>query len=69
MHLNLRRKGPGEKLYKKRMLTKTCPYYSDIKNNAGSSRRGAAETHPTRNREVAGSIPGLAPWVKDLALP
>ena len=24
--------------------------------------------HPTRNREVVGSIPGLARWVKDLAL-
>ena len=34
-----------------------------------SSCCGAAETNPTRNHEVVGSIPGLAPSVKDPALP
>ena len=33
-----------------------------------SSYHGAAEKNPTRNHEVPGSIPGLAQWVKDLAL-
>ena len=33
-----------------------------------SSRSGAVETNPTRNHKVEGLIPGLAQWVKDLAL-
>ena len=34
-----------------------------------SSRRGAAETNPTRNHEDVGLTPGLDKWVKDLAFP
>ena len=37
-------------------------------NIAGSSHHGTVETNPTRNLEVAGLIPGLSQWIKDLAL-
>jgi len=45
-----------------------CGQVKKTRRKCGSSRRGAAETSPDRNHELAGSIPGLALWVKDLAL-
>ena len=48
--------------------------WTDILWNIKKSIRGVPVvaqwlTNPTRNHEVAGSIPGLARWVMDLALP
>ena len=40
-----------------------------LKCNEISSSPRAVEMNPTRNHEVAGLIPGLTQWIKDLALP
>ena len=40
-----------------------------IRNNFRSSHSGLAVMNPTSIHDDAGSIPGLAKWVKDLALP
>ena len=63
------------------VLMETCFLFSDLVSSVAvnrgvqvsfqntdfrSSHCGAAEMNPTRNREVAGLIPGLVQWVKDL---
>ena len=47
----------------------THSIFNKVNNIVGSSHVAQQLTNPTRNHEVSGSVPGLAQWVKDPAMP
>ena len=51
------------------MESKNSMFLSNNQNHTGSSQCGIAVMNQTDSHEDAGSIPGPAQWVKDLALP
>ena len=60
---------PLEKLTSLRKNFSKSKMVTRYKKNYGVPIMAQWLTNPTRNHELAGSIPGLAPWVKDPALP
>ena len=66
VNLKGRSQQPISPYWSKDALNTLEHYY---KKQGGSSPHGSVEMNQTRNHEVSGSIPGLAQWVKDPALP
>ena len=53
----------------KQIIVVQCDTYYKINSDEGVPVMAQWLTNPTRNHEVAGSVPALARWVNDLALP
>ena len=71
-HLAVKKEASGEWLSKTKENKIRGPRlspHSQNKQMLWSSHCGSLETNLTSVHEVAGSIPGLAQWVKDLLLP
>ena len=64
---NCLEKGKTKKALKKKKLNLYLTCYTRI--NFRSSHCGSAVTNLTSIHEDAGSIPGLAQWAEDLAMP
>ena len=60
---------PAQPLTRLSLWPSLSLYFPIFKMEMRSSHHGAVEMNPTRNHEIAGSMPGLAQWVKDPALP